>query len=309
MRKISIIFFISFAITLNLSAQLFPEVVSGRLIRHENFHSAFVEPRNIDIWLPEGYTPENKYAVIYMHDGQMLFDSSTTWNRLDWGVDETLGKLMSEKKVKPCIVVGIWNTPKRHMEYFPQKTLNYLTKKQIDSLMNANRGEGTPKLFEGGIISDNYLKFLVTELKPFIDKTYATHTDSGNTFIMGSSMGGLISMYAICEYPEVFGGAACLSTHWPGVFTVENNPVPGALLSYLREHLPPPGKHLLYFDFGTETLDNLYEPFQNQADQILKDKGYDKNTWITRKFEGADHSEKAWSRRLHIPVMFLLGLD
>jgi enterochelin esterase-like enzyme len=244
-----------------------------------------------------------------MHDGQMLFDSSTTWNRHDWEVDETLGRLMSEKKVKPCIVVGIWNTPKRHMEYFPQKALNYLSENQIDSLMNANRGEGTPKLFDGGIVADNYLKFLVTELKPFIDKTYATHTDSGNTYIMGSSMGGLISMYAICEYPEVFGGAACLSTHWPGVFTVENNPVPGALLSYLREHLPPPGKHLLYFDFGTETLDNLYEPFQNHADQILKEKGYGENDWITRKFVGADHSEKAWSQRLHIPVMFLLGLD
>ena len=77
-------------------------------------------------------------------------------------------------------------------------------------------------------VSDNYLKFLVTELKPFIDKKYSVYKDMNHTFIAGSSMGGLISMYAICEYPRVFGGAACMSTHWPGIFSAEGNPVPDA---------------------------------------------------------------------------------
>ena len=84
------------------------------------------------------------------------------------------------------------------------------------------RQPGAP-VFSGKIQSDNYLKFLVKELKPFIDSSFSTLKDQQNTFIAGSSMGGLISMYAICEYPLVFGGAACLSTHWPGIFTMINN--------------------------------------------------------------------------------------
>jgi predicted alpha/beta superfamily hydrolase len=119
-------------------------------------------------------------------------------------------------------------------------------------------------------------------------------------------MGGLISMYAICEYPDIFGGAACMSTHWPGIFTVENNPIPDAFLGYLKSNLPDPTQHKLYFDFGTATLDALYEPFQNKADGIIAAKGYTSKNWVTKKFEGADHSERAWANRLQIPLTFLL---
>lgn len=296
----------SFLLSIMASAQL-PSLSSGRIIRHTDFSSQFVSARNVDVWLPDSYNSNTKYSVLYMHDGQMLFDSAVTWNKQEWGVDETMGRLLNEQKITECIVVGIWNTPRRHMEYFPQKALNYLTQRQIDSLMNASRGEGFPPLFEGGIISDNYLKFLTSELKPFIDSAYNTKTDRNNTFIAGSSMGGLISMYALCEYPGIFGGAACLSTHWPGVFTVENNPIPAAFLRYMNDHLPDAGNHRLYFDFGTETLDALYEPFQKQADVIIRSKGYTQNDWTTRKFQGEDHSEIAWRKRLEIPLLFLLS--
>lgn len=144
------------------------------------------------------------------------------------------------------------------------------------------------------------------ELKPYIDKKYSTFADRANTFIAGSSMGGLISMYAICEYPEVFGGAACLSTHWPGIFQMDNNPVPGVLFSYMKMHLPDPKTHKLYFDYGTATLDALYPPLQNQADDIIRARGYDDKNWMTKEFPGEDHSEKAWHKRLHIPFEFLL---
>ena len=119
-------------------------------------------------------------------------------------------------------------------------------------------------------------------------------------------MGGLISMYALCEYPAVFGGAACLSTHWVGIFSTENNHIPAAFMAYLRTHLPDPATHRLYFDYGTETLDALYEPFQLQADSILREKGYSAANWQTLKFVGADHSERAWRTRLAIPLTFLM---
>lgn len=282
-------------------------VSSGTLKRFENFPSRFVEPRNIDVWLPDGYNDKKKYAVLYMHDGQMLFDSNATWNRQEWGVDETMGKLSAEKKIKNCIVVGVWNIPDiRHREYFPQKAFEDLPETDKKMLSDEVRNGSPQPLLGEGPLSDNYLKFLVTELKPFIDTAFSTKNDRKNTFIAGSSMGGLISMYAICEYPDVFGGAACLSTHWPGIFRVENNPLPAALMRYMKDHLPSPKRHVIYFDHGTATLDGFYAAFQKQADAIMREKGFTPKHWTTRVFEGEDHSEKAWRKRLDIPLLFLL---
>lgn len=288
-------------------SQEIPKVTSGTIERIENFKSKFVTERNIDIWLPPNYSTTQKYDVLYMHDGQMLYDAAQTWNKQAWEVDEVMDKLIAAQQTKPLIIVGIWNGGStRHFDYFPQKPFEMLTKKQQDSIYNLNRSEGV-KLFNGKVNSDNYLKFIVKELKPLIDKKYAVHKDMQNTFIAGSSMGGLISMYAICEYPEVFGGAACISTHWPGIFHVENNPIPNAFYHYLKQNLPNPKNHKLYFDFGTATLDALYEPLQNEVDLIMQEKGYDAKHWMTQKFEGENHSELAWQKRLHIPFQFLFG--
>lgn len=276
-------------------------VSSGRVERIENFESEFVKPRNVDVWLPNGYSEKKKYSVIYMHDGQMLFDSTTTWNKQDWGVDDTMGALLKSGKIRETIVVGIWNNERRHSEYFPQKPFEMLEKDFRDSLLHQT------ELFVVAVQSDKYLEFLVKELKPCIDKHYSTKKEKDETFIAGSSMGGLISMYAICEYPEVFGGAACLSTHWLGTFETDNNPVPAKFINYMKNNLPNPESHKIYFDFGTETLDEYYEPFQNEADKVMQARGFDKTNWITEKFPGQDHSENAWKSRLHIPLQFLLG--
>ena len=281
-------------------------VAHGTIQRISNFPSKFVNPRNIDIWLPDHYNQEKKYAVIYMHDGQMLFDSTLNWNHQEWGVDEVLGKLISQGKIKDCIVVGIWNTPKRHQEYFPQKPFESLSQDQKDIVTKQLQTAGrTTEVFQP--VSDNYLQFIVTELKPMIDKTYSVYTDRANTFIAGSSMGGLISMYAICEYPGIFGGAACMSTHWPGTFTMEINPVPDAFVNYLSHHLPNPKTHRIYFDYGDQTLDALYPPLQQKVDQVMKAKGFSKKNWVTKYFPGKDHSEKSWNERLDVPVLFLLA--
>jgi len=114
-------------------------------------------------------------------------------------------------------------------------------------------------------------------------------------------------MYAICEYPAVFGGAACLSTHWLGLFSVDNNPIPNAFLEYLKTHLPSPKNHKIYFDYGDQTLDALYAPFQKQADLIMEEKGFTAKNWQTKFFPGEDHSEKAWAKRLDVPFTFLLS--
>ena len=265
--------------------------IKNGIWRYKNFPSKLVEPRIIDVWLPANYSEKKKYAVLYMHDGQNLFNPSESFGGVDWNIDQTLQRLIDEKKVRETIVVGIWNTSKRTIEYAPRKVFDLATPNQKKDFAT-NLGEAD--------LSDKYLEFLVTELKPFIDKTYSTKTDLKNTFVMGSSMGGLMSLYAISEYPQIFGGAGCVSTHFPlGE---------GVMLEYMKKNLPSPKNHKIYFDYGTQTLDATYEPFQIKADEIMQRNGYKQNkNWITRKFEGEEHSEKSWRKRVDIPLVFLLG--
>lgn len=158
--------------------------------------TAFVIPqlkrvRRVWIYLPEGYTSsKNRYPVLYMHDGQNVFDDATSFSG-EWGVDEFL----DSAKTKKCIVVGIdHGGAKRINEYCPYDMERF------------GKGEG-----------DKYVDFLAKTLKPFIDKRFRTLKDEKNTFVAGSSMGGIISMYAVLKYPKVFGGAGVFSpAFWVG---------------------------------------------------------------------------------------------
>lgn len=296
-----------FMICCSVSSAQIPTVSSGTIRRIEKFPSQYVDARHVDVWLPKGYGGGKKYNVLYMHDGQMLFDASLAWNKQVWEIDEAFGELLKHGKIKDCIVVGIWNSEaNRDIDYIPQKPFESLPQTVQDTLLKVKKPDGSPA-FAGKVQSDNYLRFLVTELKPYIEKHFNTLTGREHTFVAGSSKGGLISLYAICEYPLVFGGAACISTHWPGIYTANKNPIPGAILQYMKEKLPSPKTHRIYFDYGTKTLDTLYEQFQVKADAIMRKKGFTSKNWITKKFQGEDHSETAWRKRLSIPVLFLLG--
>jgi predicted alpha/beta superfamily hydrolase len=270
----------------------------GELKHHPGFASHYVAPRNVEVWLPPSYqeTTSRSFPVVYMHDGQNLFDPKTSFLGVDWGIAEAIACLSAAKRGREAIVVGIWNTSKRVLEYMPQRPFEM----SLEARMKARLRLG--RWVFGRPLSDNYLKFILAEVKPFIDERYRTLSDREHTFIMGSSMGGLVSLYAVCEYPHVFAGAGCLSTHWPAVR--------GVIVDYLARVLPEAGNHKLYFDYGTRTLDARYEVYQEQVDRVMRTKGYQKGEdWITLKFEGAEHGERAWRERVHIPLEFLLGTE
>lgn len=277
------------------------DAAHGSIQRHANFNSQYVDARNVDIWLPPNYDNDVKkqYAVLIMHDGQMLYDSTTTWNHQEWGVDEMAEKLIKNGDAEPFIVVGVWNTPKRFVEYLPQKPAMLFPDSLVNQLRNFKKSD---------FLADNYLQFITKELIPFVEKNYRVKTGMQHRFIAGSSMGGLISLYAICEYPQVFGGAACLSTHWPVTFNNDYDILPNTLIHYFANHLPDPKTHKIYFDYGTATLDSLYEPHQLKMDIEMQRHGYQQNiNWKTQEFPGANHSEQAWRARLDIPFVFLIG--
>lgn len=280
------------------------QVSAGTVQRISLFHSKYVEPRNIDVWLPAEYSPDKKYAVLYMHDGQMLYDANNAWNKQEWGVDETMTALLHLNKIRKCIVVGIWNTQKRNLEYCMEDAYQQFDADAWNLLQTDP--EAIRLYYQEEFLGNNYLQFVVEELKPYIDSNFSTLPDRANTFIAGSSRGGLISLYAICKYPEVFGGAACISTHWTGLYREENNPFPEAHLNYFSTHAPDPSKHKIYFDYGTVGLDTLYAISQKKADVLMKEKGYSKKNFMTKKFKGADHTEDDWKTRLQIPLYFLL---
>jgi len=272
-----------------------PTAATGTIIRHEAFGSRLVPARHVDVWLPPGYADsrEARYPVIYMHDGQNVFDAATSSFGEAWELDGVLGKLVAEGTVRPAIVVAIWNTGMgRYAEYMPRKAVG-------DGPVEYHLAH-QPRLRGDELTSDQYLQFVADELKPFIDATYRTLTGGADTFVMGSSMGGLISAYAVAEYPDVFGGGACVSTHWPAG--------DGAVIDYLADRLPDPASHRLYFDYGTATLDALYEPYQQRMDAVLRQAGYvEGSNWVTLRFDGAEHNEQAWRHRAAIPLQFLLG--
>jgi predicted alpha/beta superfamily hydrolase len=117
---------------------------------------------------------------------------------------------------------------------------------------------------------------------------------------MGSSMGGLISLYAICEYPDVFGGAGCVSTHWPVMMKV--------IQPYLKSELPDPQTHKIYFDHGTVGLDKKYPRHQKKIDGLMREQGFTEGeNWITKVYVGDTHHESCWQARIDVPLTFLLG--
>jgi pimeloyl-ACP methyl ester carboxylesterase len=282
-------------------------VSAGTIVDLGVLQSKYADPRRVVVWLPSGYKAHGpKYAVLYMHDGQNVFDKGTAGYGMEWEVDEHLDKLIREKKVRPTIVVGIWNTPKRLQEYVPSKAFRDLP---------AAYQKKVRALYGGDPLSDGYLKFLVRELKPMIDKRFNVKTDRANTAIMGSSMGALISLYAIDEYPQVFGAAGMMSTHWPLVINPDNTPVndedyevvSSAFERYLAPALPSPATHKLYFDHGSETLDAVYARYQQRVDAVVAKRGYKQGVnWLTRSFPGQKHNEISWASRVDVPLQFLL---
>ena len=284
-------------------------VSSGTIVDLGIVKSKYADPRRVVVWLPPSYSKGGpKHAVLYMHDGQNLFDNETAGYGHEWEIDEHLSKLIADKKVRPTIVVGIWNTPKRLQEYVPSKAF---------ATLPAEYRGNVKALYGGDPLSDSYLKFIVRELRPMIDARFNVKTDRANTFIMGSSMGGLISLYAIDEYPQLFGGAGMMSTHWPLVINPDEKPlsdedyevVSSTFERYLTPALPDPRTHKLYFDYGSETLDAAYARYQARVDKIVAKRGYERGVnWLTRSFPGQKHNEISWASRVDVPLTFLLAL-
>ncbi|MFZ2864918.1 MAG: alpha/beta hydrolase-fold protein [Ignavibacteriaceae bacterium] len=242
------------------------EIVGKVEYHKEVFSPTLNNKRDIVVWLPKGYGSPKKskkqYPVLYMHDGQNILDPKTSYTGKDWRVDETATRLIKQKKIKEIIVVGIYNTTDR-----------------LDEYSWSEKGQ-------------NYLKFIVTELKPFIDSAYKTMPDKDNTAIMGSSMGGLISFYAAWHYPEVFSMAGCMSSS----FYYNND----RSIKQVEDYKGPKKHIRFYIDHGEDGAIRGQGMFV-----ALSKKGYVIGQDIDYYYApGAEHNEKEWAARLERPLIF-----
>ena len=293
--------FLSFFACIFLLAACGPSTPSPSEIRHHaDIPTRDSLQRKADVYLPPGYFTgkKHRYPVIYMQDGQNLFYADSSIMRVSWGADTLLDQLIQGKKIPPCIVVGVYSSYRRILEFMPDKGFDQFPDSTKQRFLRAYKEP------EG----DWYLNILVKDIKPYIDSVYRTVPDASHTFVGGANSGALTALYALCEYPEVFGGAACLSTHW----TISpRNLFPDAaraLIDEMGSLLPDPSTHKIYFDFGTKGNDMFYEPYQNQMDGLMAAKGYvQPGNWVTRKFPDDSGYEVDWGARFHIPLEFLLS--
>ncbi len=275
------------------------EVTSGNLWHADIFSPEMNETIKIDVWTPKGYTDSKKYPVIYMHDGQNLFDANSTWNHQAWEIDSVLGSLIADKKVKPTIVVGIHSIDTTRIgDLMPERVVEMTPSGEVRDFID--------RMCRSQYRADEYLSFIVNTLKPLIDGKFSTLTDRKSTSIMGSSMGGLISIYGVTEHPDVFGAAVCMSTHWTGAIG-DNPDFPTAMKYYLMDNFPRNADYLLYFDNGDCPYDSNYIPAYEMMNRLFDFLGYHEGDRLkTGIYQGHSHSEKSWSERVAIPLEFIL---
>ena len=250
-----------------------PHTLTGNIVYHENFYIPQLNRyRTIRIYLPPKYdNSKTRYPVIYMHDGQNLFDNATSFAG-EWKIDESLEKLTQQGKMEGLIVVGIDNHPtKRSNEYSPWDNKKY----------NCT-GEG-----------DKYVNFIVNTLKPWIDEKYRTLPDKEHTSIAGSSLGGLISFYAGCKYPDTFSKLGIFSP----AFWFAKKP----MINYFKNS-PIPKDCRVYIDVGTAEGDDPQgqKAYLNDARefyQLLQNAGIPDSNLKLIIDQGAQHNEKAWASR------------
>jgi predicted alpha/beta superfamily hydrolase len=253
-------------------------VSSPNLIKHEQFPSRYLHnQRDLIVYLPPNYDaePQRHFPVLYLHDGQNLFDGATSFiPGMDWHVGQTADQWIQDGRVEPLIIVGIYNAGKQRIrEYTPTRA---------------------PKI--GGGSANRYAKFLIEEVKPFINYGYRALHESENTGIGGSSLGGLVSLYVGLRKPQVFGKIAALS---PSVWWNERVILKFAAAAPVR---PLPR---VWLDIGTREGPRIVEDVERFRDVLVgKGWGLDRDLHYQR-VEGAEHNEAAWAQRVGPFLQFL----
>ena len=257
--------------------------LTGKIKRHRRFHSKILgNRRDVLVYLPRGYRrfSRRRYSVLYLQDGQNIFDASTSFSSVEWGVDETAERLIQKELIEPLIIVAIANTGKdRIHEYAPSPGAIF------ESALEERRSRG---------LGRDYGRFLIEELKPYIDKKYRTQREAEFTGLGGSSMGGLVTMALGLWFPNVFTRLLVMS---PAVWW--DNEVIVRRVEELDGKLPLK----IWLDTGTNEIG--WERAQKLRDALIKKGWLLQNDLHYMEVKDGDHSEAAWAARVDPALRFL----
>ena len=280
----------------------------GRFIEYEHVATAGLPEQRLTIWLPPGYdVGDKRYPVLYMHDGHNLFDpAKSNFNKV-WAADKAVISESAAGHIEPWIIVGMWPPGSdRYRQYLPAPAYAAASP-GLRKLMDAFGG-GAP------VVSAQYLDWIAGPLKQWVDASFRTRTGPGDTAIVGSSMGGLMSSYAFLKRPDIFGRAGCVSAHWPAVGPEDlgdiDPEVAGIWDTMFAENLGDPNGRRIWFDHGTATLDAYYAPYQHAIDRRMELSGWTRGRdWESKVYDGAEHEENAWAARLPEILEWLLAKE
>lgn len=265
--------------------------------RHPNVAGPGLAPRHVDVWLPPG-SEDRALPLLLMHDGQNLFEPASAYGGVTWRVAETVMAMVAAGRIEPIMVAGVWNSGARRWgDYVPAALMQRLPPALVDRF---NRDGGGPSR------SSAYVAFLAETVVPLLRAEH--RVKPGRVTVMGSSMGGLASLNALIERPDLFRAAGCLSTHWPVLAPepAEAAAVTAAITGWLRDRLGAPAGRRLWFDHGDQTLDRFYAPFQQAVDRLLPELGWQSGRdFVTQVYPGAAHNEASWAARLAETFTFL----
>jgi predicted alpha/beta superfamily hydrolase len=260
-----------------------PTTLTGNIQKHRAFPSKILKNRrDVLVYLPPGYRrfSGRKYPVLYLHDGQNVFDAATSFAGVEWGVDETAQQLIRNKLIEPLIIVAIANTGEERIhEYAP-------TPARIDP----------PKRKRSKGLLHSYGRFLIEELKPFIDRKYRTKREAEFTGLGGSSLGGLATLALGLWFPNYFTRLSVMSPSiwWDDCAIYK-------IVGAIDETARPPLK--IWLDTGTN--EPGWERGRALRDLLIK-KGWRLHDDLHYlEVEGADHSEGAWAARVDPVLRFL----
>jgi len=260
--------------------------VTGELRLHEFQSKIFRNTRLLRVWLPPGYNqPENdgrRCPVLYLNDGQNLFDPATAYIGTDWQVDEAATRLIGEGKVPPLIIVGIDNAQKdRAKEYLPYRSMH-------------------PPVWRPQ--GKHYPDFLLNEVMPFVRQRYRIARGPENTGLGGSSLGAIISLYTVMDRPGVFGR---LLVESPSLFISNRRLLKssGAFRQWPARIFIAMGTR----EAGNEDRDRQVVEDVRELKHLLSRAGLDEHRLLVKIDEGATHSEKEWAKRFPEALVFLFG--
>lgn len=284
------------------------QVETGTIVETGPFAVEGLPDQKLTIWLPPGYEASDRdYPVLYMHDGHNLFDPvQSNFNKV-WAANKAIVELTEQGIIEPHIIVGMWpHGEDRYRQYLPQIAAENATGALPESVFENALGKD--------VVSTRDLEWIADELKPQIDSDYRTLPNTANTAIAGSSMGGIMSCYAMVERPNIFGRAACISSHWPialpDIADDNKAQVDAIWRNWLNEKLGDPNGRGIWMDHGTEMLDAYYPPYQAEINKSFEAAGWVNGTdWRSEQYDGAEHEENPWAERLPEVLGWLLAKE